>query len=395
MIVARAACLGCAGRAQAASRPQRRQRVPHPPRRRHLGASTARRERAPGCRSTSRRTDGRSSSICSAISTRCRRAAARRRALTGGMAFDTQPAFSPDGQWIAFVSDRSGADNLWIAGADGSSAARRSAFGDDDTHAGLAGVGAGRHGRSTSAATGPTCSSYELWRYRPGRNGHPAGRRSATRRRAARQLAQHPGRGRSRPTAGSSMPRGTSAALDFDELDDWTIVRRDLADGRGDSVVVAGPRARARRSIPAPSSGPALSPDGRLLAYATRRGGADRTARCATWRPAPTGGSPFRSSTTSSSRSMWQDLLPRYAFTPRRPRDPAQRAAAGSSGSRSPTARPRRCRSSPIVDLADRRLDPPGHPRGSRAGPRAADHGPGRLARPARRWPSRRSAGST
>src|SRR5467141_5116456 len=28
--------------------------------------------------------------------------------IDGGMAFDSQPKFSPDGQWIAFLSDREG-----------------------------------------------------------------------------------------------------------------------------------------------------------------------------------------------------------------------------------------------------------------------------------------------
>ena len=34
--------------------------------------------------------------------------------LTHGMAFDSQPAFSPDGNKIVFISDRSGGDNVWI-----------------------------------------------------------------------------------------------------------------------------------------------------------------------------------------------------------------------------------------------------------------------------------------
>ena len=33
--------------------------------------------------------------------------------LTGGLAFDAQPRFSPDGTKIVFVSDRSGGDNVW------------------------------------------------------------------------------------------------------------------------------------------------------------------------------------------------------------------------------------------------------------------------------------------
>lgn len=38
----------------------------------------------------------------------------------GGRAWDGMPRFSPDGTQIAFISDRSGTDNLWVAGADGS-----------------------------------------------------------------------------------------------------------------------------------------------------------------------------------------------------------------------------------------------------------------------------------
>ncbi len=43
------------------------------------------------------------------------------RALTSGPAWDMQPRYSPDGQSIAFTSDRGGGDNLWIMKRDGSS----------------------------------------------------------------------------------------------------------------------------------------------------------------------------------------------------------------------------------------------------------------------------------
>ena len=42
------------------------------------------------------------------------------KALSTGMAFDSQPRFSPDGGQLAFLSDRDGAENLWVMKADGS-----------------------------------------------------------------------------------------------------------------------------------------------------------------------------------------------------------------------------------------------------------------------------------
>ncbi len=42
------------------------------------------------------------------------------RALTRGLSWDFQARYAPDGSKIAFISDRGGADNLWIMAADGS-----------------------------------------------------------------------------------------------------------------------------------------------------------------------------------------------------------------------------------------------------------------------------------
>lgn len=39
--------------------------------------------------------------------------------ITQGMAFDSQPRYSPDGRWITFISDRDGAENVWISRPDG------------------------------------------------------------------------------------------------------------------------------------------------------------------------------------------------------------------------------------------------------------------------------------
>jgi len=39
--------------------------------------------------------------------------------LSGGVAYEHQPRYSPDGATIAFTSDRSGVDNIWVMNADG------------------------------------------------------------------------------------------------------------------------------------------------------------------------------------------------------------------------------------------------------------------------------------
>src|SRR5688572_2252689 len=40
--------------------------------------------------------------------------------ITSGQGYDMQPAFSPDGQKLVFISDRNGSENIWVANADGS-----------------------------------------------------------------------------------------------------------------------------------------------------------------------------------------------------------------------------------------------------------------------------------
>jgi Tol biopolymer transport system component len=53
------------------------------------------------------------------------------RALSRGIAFDTQPRFSPDGRRIAFVSDRDGSENVWLMDVDGDGQPQRLTQGED------------------------------------------------------------------------------------------------------------------------------------------------------------------------------------------------------------------------------------------------------------------------
>lgn len=231
--------------------------------------------------------------------------------ITSGVPFDTQPTYSRDGHWIAFVSDRSGADNLWISRPDGSGA-RQISFGDDDSV--LVSPAWAPDGQAIYVSRyRPDLNNYELWRY------DLSGKTTLIV--PIRDTATTP-RDSWRSTLGAVVsPDGHRlyaarlvGGLDFDSVDHWTIIRRDLASGREDTVITLpdGPRTALN---PGAFFRPALSPDGRSLAYATREAGQTELRL----RDLATGvdrrlAYPIEHDQLQSS--MWQDLLPRYAFTP-------------------------------------------------------------------------------
>src|SRR5258708_693226 len=84
------------------------------------------------------------------------------RALTHGMAFDSQPVFSPDGRDIAFISDRSGSENIWVIAGDGGNPRQLTDLDEDSVFASPAWSADGKSifvSRYRAANNG-----FELWR---------------------------------------------------------------------------------------------------------------------------------------------------------------------------------------------------------------------------------------
>jgi Tol biopolymer transport system component len=236
------------------------------------------------------------------------------RPIATGMAFEVQPTFSPDGKWIAYVSDRSGGDNVWIARADGSGARRIT---EEDAHEEKDG-GTVRLSPEWSADGKSIFVSryrirldgYELWRHPvdggPGELIAPV-RTSADAPRTSWQSTLGPAASKD----GKWLYFSRTGALSFDEPVAWRVMRRNLATGAEEMVIDgSGGRGADAESF----FRPAISPDGTLLAYATRQlaqtrlrlrdltTGADRDLG-----PAPL---------DQSNAAAWLDLIPRYTFTP-------------------------------------------------------------------------------
>lgn len=226
--------------------------------------------------------------------------------IVRGMAIDTQPTFSPDGQWIAFVSDCSGAENLWVARPDGSDA-RQVSFGADDSV--LVSPAWSADGTALYASRFLwSRNDYELWRY--GLDGSeamlaPAKTAAGGRQSSLGAVASPDGR--------SLYFARRSGGEDAAGVDQWSIVRHDLATG-AETTLLPEPGLPGRRPYPGTFFRPALSPDGTQLAYATRFGGQtglrlrDLASGEDRWLALPIEADQIHA-------QSWQDLVPRYAFS--------------------------------------------------------------------------------
>ena len=222
-----------------------------------------------------------------------------------GLPFDSQPAYSPDETRIAFVSDRSGNENLWMAKPDGSDPIQISGLDDNSVFISPAWAADGRS--IFISRFKPDLNAFEIWRYPM--DGSPVMQITH-----AKSSADTSKEDRSNALGAVASPDGRY--LYFEEkigpgfANDltfplWHIARLNLSTGEEETIVNA--QGSAFR--------PVLSPDGKSLVYATRFEGKTglriRDLNHGRDRPLLY---PIQHDNQEGLSS--RDLLPRYAFTP-------------------------------------------------------------------------------
>jgi Tol biopolymer transport system component len=217
--------------------------------------------------------------------------------ITEGVAYDAQPRISPDGEWLAFISDRDGADNLWIARIDGTEPRKLSS----ETQIPLLSPVWSPDGRYVLVSRRSSPAEFRLYHI-DGGSGVPLPAPPAT------------GSGTpSRPAGNGPIFSPDGRFLYFSQAPSGPgrfpahqIARRNMDTGEVDVITQAEWGAMR----------PLISPDGRLLVYGTRHQaqtglrvrdletGADRWL---IW--------PIQRDEAEASAAT-RDLLPGYAFTP-------------------------------------------------------------------------------
>jgi Tol biopolymer transport system component len=223
--------------------------------------------------------------------------------IDGGMAFDSQPKFSPDGKWIAFISDREGSENVWIMHPDGSGAKQVSKDPNNE-FASPSWSPDGNYVFVSKAGFGIT--TYEIWMYHvDGGSGVQVTKAKAT--------PMTPRRERGNAIGVVASPDGKylyyakrDGGFEYNaQFPLWQIVRRDRKTGDEDILLE-----QAESSFR-----PVLSPDGTQLLYVTRyetesglrlrnlQTGEDRWVR-------------YPITRDDQESRFTRDLFPGYAFLP-------------------------------------------------------------------------------
>src|ERR1700675_3389825 len=178
--------------------------------------------------------------------------------ISGGMFFDSQPKFSPDGKWIAFLSDREGSENIWIIHPDGTGVKQVSKDPNNE-FASPSWAPDGKYIFVSKAAFG--IGAHEIWMYHvDGGTGIQITKAKPTPTTPRRE--RHNAMGVVASADGKYLyyavrqgPFSYNAQLPL-----WKIVRRDRKTGDEDEII----------SQPESAFRPTLSPDGKQLVYVTR-----------------------------------------------------------------------------------------------------------------------------
>lgn len=225
------------------------------------------------------------------------------RPIATGLPFDSQPAFSPDGGGIAFLSDRSGNENLWVSNVDGSNPRQITHIDGDPI---LTSPAWSSDGKTIFVSRfHPEYVAFELLSVDVATG-------------AMRILIPIGG-----PAANSSV--GAEASRDGhwlyyasqvgkdSEPPAWVIRRRDLATGH-EETLVEPPKSYRPDLVLGTFFRPLPSPDGKLLVYATRYGPdmwlrvLDLQTRADRWLARLAEHDELES-------AAWRDFAPHYAFT--------------------------------------------------------------------------------
>ena len=227
------------------------------------------------------------------------------KAITRGMAYDSQPRFSPTGERIAFVSDRGGQTELWVINPDGGEPKKIGSGGERGDFASPSWSPDGQHVVVSKSSWG--LGAFELWAY------HLDGGQGVQLTVAASGGPSTPMERRSNALGPVYSPDGRylyysrkNGGFGYNlSFPQWQIARLDLREDLEDILIEA--QGSALR--------PALSPDGSQLAYGTRH-------------EQQTG---LRLRDLATGRDEWlvhpvqrdeqesrytRDLLPGYAFAP-------------------------------------------------------------------------------
>jgi Tol biopolymer transport system component len=226
------------------------------------------------------------------------------RPIATGMPFDSQPVFSPDGKRIAFLSDRSGAENLWMAEADGGNPKAITHLDGDPI--------------LTSPSWSADGKTIFVSRFRPD---HVAFELlSVDVFTGTTKILVPIGATPGNSTVGAEASRdgrwlyyASQVGSKDSEPSAWVIRRRDLRSGR-EETLVEPPRSYRPDLVLGTFFRPLPSPNGKLLVYATRYGSdmwlriLDLEMRSDRWL-AKLG------QHDELEGSPWRDLAPHYAFT--------------------------------------------------------------------------------